>query len=149
MLFFKKKKKESEESKKEYEKSITIKVFEHEENPWRIVKENDIWVKGEKELLTIEVFRLDLSKWEDLYYSTQKVIGVSTEEYSRIIQELFPQGLCMVNTRPYFRTMEAAQKALNEFAPYYDNFHVPKAIVERLMCYEDGGYPPYFIKYQK
>ncbi|MNJ90119.1 hypothetical protein D3C87_77130 [compost metagenome] len=130
-------------------KSTTIKIFENEENPWRIVKENDIYVKGEKTLLTIKVFRLDLSKWEDLYYSTQKIIGVATEEYSRIIQDLFPQDLHMVNNRPYFKNIEAAQKVIDEFAPCYDTYHTTRAIMDRLMCYEEGGYPPYFIKYQK
>lgn len=152
MRFFKKKNKKSEEVEveveKEYEKSTTIKVFEHEENPWRIV-EAGVYRKTKGKVYEIEVFRIDTSEWCTLYYTSQIVLGVSSKEFSRIIRDLFNNDLFLIDDRPYFESVEAAQEVIDEFAPYYDNFHVPKAIAERLMCYEEGGYPPYFVKYQK
>ncbi|MFW6008592.1 MAG: hypothetical protein ACOCP8_04925, partial [archaeon] len=48
-----------------------------------------------------------------------------------------------------FDTIEDAQEVINAIKPYYDTYHVPHAVAERLNCYSENGFPPYFMKYPK
>ena len=34
-----------------------------------------------------------------------------------------------------------------EIKDYYDSFYTPRAVMNRLSCYIEGGYPPYFINH--
>lgn len=119
-----------------------VDVFEGVENPWRIYVDST-----EEYPYSIEVFSLKKSDWLSLRLVVKDIIGVKYDEYIRIMKELF--GAHIIGSEAYFKTKEEAQKAIDEFSPYYDSYHVPRAIIDRLTCYDEDGYPPYFLKYQK
>jgi hypothetical protein len=125
-------------------KVTTLSILEGLDNPWRVADNR----YTEKLAYVIQVFRLDISHWEDLDACSKKVLGVSSEEFHRVLKEVF-NGEDDHYGGIMFRKREDAERAIEEFRPYYDSYHTPRAIADRLSFYDEGSYPPYFGEYVK
>lgn len=100
----------------------------------------------------IKVFSFDKNDWEKLSDASEKILGITRDEYFRIIEEkfrakVFDKGCTWIEEG--FENLEDAIKAVEEFKSYYDTFYIPRAIAKRLGCYIEGGYPPYFTEKYK
>lgn len=146
---FKRKKRENvvEQEPQPYEiKNITGDDILNGVCPWAICKTDRDDLKGYK----IKIFLFDLdNEWEDFTKYSKEVIGISKEEILRVLEERFnaigTNKSYSINSREaIFLTVEDAAKAIEEFKPYYESFYMPRAIAKRLLCYTEGGYPPYF-----
>ena len=118
------------------------------ENPWGIYKK-----KSEKYgyVYGIAVFLLDKDDWTYLEDYSEAVIGVKQEEFKLIVRnnfkaEIYENTFCD-ELYVLWPVLEDAQKFLNEIKDYYDSFYTPRAVMNRLSCYIEGGYPPYFINH--
>lgn len=140
-------KKEQVEEEIEVEKpTTTLSVLDEFDDPWHIdVSES---FQERTTLYEIVVFRLDISEWSALHDSSREVLGIQRSEYKRLITEVF-NGDTSSGYHTYFNNKEDAERAINEFRPYYDSYHTPKAIAERLSFYDEGSYPPYFSHHTK
>lgn len=116
--------------------------------PWSICK-TDFF--DNKEAYKIKVFLFDSdNEWDYFTKYSREVIGVSKEEILRVLEEKFNAYIInkdySLNSREaIFFDIEDAIKAIEEFKTYYDSFYMPRAVARRLLCYKEGGYPPYFM----
>lgn len=147
MAWFKKK---QEPEIKEVKKPPTL--AEILDNPWYIDNadrgENRIWFE-------IKVFRFDKSYTDGLACCSKIIVGISYEELVRMCKEVF--GHKNIESYSfggnanhlYFKNKEDAFKIIEEFRPYYDSYHIPRVVADRLTNYDEanGGYPaPMYLK---
>jgi hypothetical protein len=114
------------------------------QDPWRVGRVDE--QRGPR-TWTIYVYRFDLSKWEELHKCSQEVIGVTREEYARMMKEHYGASVSDYYGTVYFWSPEKALEVMENFKPYYDSYYMPRAVMDRLACYAEGGFPPYFINH--
>jgi hypothetical protein len=112
----------------------------HGENPWFPYQDTD----GTFE---ITFYDFEESVWCALDYHTEKVIGVTRDEFRRIILEKFCNYVDSIGNGIFYKDLKSANKIIDEFKEYYDNYYMPRAVAKRLMNYSPGGYKPYFQWY--
>jgi len=94
---------------------------------------------------SIIAYHFDEAKWAWMHQYPEMFLGVKGREYSRFMVEKFNAKLVGFGTfEPVFENFEDAEKVVKDFLPYYENFYMPRAVMDRLLCYTDGGYPAYF-----
>lgn len=98
----------------------------------------------------IMVYSFTHGNWRYIDGYSQAVLGITCPELQRVLMEKFNAKTkdfgddFYTSYRCYFKNYEDAKKALEEFRPYYDSYYMPRAVMERLSFYSEGGYPPYF-----
>lgn len=99
----------------------------------------------------ITVFRFDTSSWDNILNCSEMMLGVKSEEFIRILKDKFGVVYKSIdyNGTYLFPTKESAQKAIEEFKPYYQSYYMPRAMIARLSNYSEDGYKPYFQDYIK
>jgi hypothetical protein len=114
-------------------------------DPWSI---EPISYKG-KLWYSIVVYDFNDGKWYALWSCSQDILGVNKDEFQRVLQEHYHATLIHDYPRDEycFETRERAEEVLNEVRSYYHSFHLPRAMMNRLSYYSEGGFPPYFEKY--
>lgn len=133
-MFFKNK---DEKIEKEKPKSVgTLDMLDKFAEPFKVDKYNST-----PATYVIKVYRIDTAEWDHLMNCSSQIIGVKNTEYRRLIKEMFNADEDR-NSFPVFNNIEDAQKAIDAFKPYYETYHVPRSIIERLSFYDEGGYPP-------
>lgn len=125
------------------------------DNPWYINRVSYSGEDKEEIWYEIKVYRFDESSWESLCWCSREIVGVQRRELYDMCKDIFGSRNIygyLVHDMPqrlYFRNKEDAEKIIEEFRPYYDTYHIPRTVADRLTNYdeENGGYPaPMYLK---
>ena len=133
-------KKKKEEVKKESEREITGNDILNGTSPWKICNDKHGYYIG--------VFRFDENEWDYITNCSDQILGVTKKEFIKVLKEKYNFSISE-DHYSRFSTFEDAKKAVDDFNPYYDDFYMPRAVMDRLSCYTEGGFPPYFIDVYK
>lgn len=113
------------------------------ETPWKIIK-------TELGAFSVYTYCYDDGSWEDICCCSDRVVGVHQYEIRRVMQEKFGANIYGTGYNyPSFDEESEAQAFIDDIASYYDDYHLPRAMMDRMMLYNEGGYPPYFAENEK
>lgn len=119
----------------EKQEANTLDILGKFAEPFRIVE-----YRSNPVTFYIEVYNIEEADWECLDDCSEEIIGVGRREFIKLTKELF--NTIYNDSYVLFKTEEDVQKAIEAFKPYYDSYHTPRAVAERLTFYKEDGFSP-------
>jgi hypothetical protein len=110
------------------------------DDPWGIREDDDTYC--------IVVYNFETGGYSFIHEVSEKVLGVTSGELRTSMVEQYP-GQKGYHDSFWFYSLDDANKAIDQFRPYYDSYYMPRAVMDRLSCYTPGGLIPHYIKHPK